>query len=55
MKTSNKIVQVILNNKIATAIYLGVKLVWNSIRSCFGNGYWDNDQVWNNDESWNNG
>lgn len=28
--------------------------LWTSIRSCFGNGYWDNDQPWDNDDAWSN-
>lgn len=28
------------------------RMVWNAIRSCFSNG-WDNNQGWNNDEGWN--
>ena len=28
--------------------------LWSSIRSCFGKGYWDNNQPWDNDDAWSN-
>lgn len=40
--------------KAITAIYKGLKLIWQSISSCFGGGYWDNDKPWNNDDGWRN-
>lgn len=36
-------------------VYRGAKLIWQSIRSCFGSGGWDNNQGWNNNDGWNNG
>lgn len=36
------------------AIYRGSKLVWQAIRSCFGNGYWVNAKPWLNTEGWKN-
>ena len=41
--------------KIITAAYRGLKLIWKSISSCFGGGYWNNDEPWDNNDSWNNG
>lgn len=29
-------------------------LVWQSVRSCFGAGYWSNDKPWINEEAWKN-
>lgn len=40
--------------KAITAIYKGLKLIWQSISSCFGGGYWDNNKPWNNDDGWRN-
>ena len=40
--------------KVITAIYAGVKLVWQAVRSCFGAGHWRNDKPWLNDEAWRN-
>lgn len=33
----------------------GQKLIWQSARSCFGTGAWDNDLPWDNNDGWNNG
>lgn len=30
-------------------------LVWQSVRSCFGAGYWRDDKPWLDTEAWNNG
>jgi hypothetical protein len=43
-----------LGTQVIKAIYIGAKLVWNTIRSCFGSGYWDNDRPWDNDDAWQN-
>ena len=42
--------QIRVGNKIITAVYIGTKLVWQSIRSCFGSGFWINSSPWKNDE-----
>lgn len=44
--------QIRVGNKIVTAVYIGAKLVWQSIRSCFGSGFWINSSPWKNDEGW---
>jgi hypothetical protein len=36
------------------AMYKGMYLVWEGIRSCFGSGFWVNDKPWVNDEAWRN-
>lgn len=53
-KNGNEIKQVFHNSKPISAIYKGVKLVWQSIRSCFGSGAWHNEKPWINDEGWRN-
>lgn len=35
-------------------IYRGKVLVYQSIRSCFGNGYWINDAPFLNEDIWKN-
>ena len=49
-----KLIKAVLNNKIVSAMYLGTKLLWNAIRSCFGSGKWINDKSWSNIEGWKN-
>ena len=46
--------QIRVGNKIVTAVYIEAKLVWQSIRSCFGSGLWINSSPWKNDEGWKN-
>jgi len=50
---NNKEVSAIrLGEKVVSAVYKGAVLVWQAIRSCFGMGYWDDDQPWKDDDAW---
>lgn len=40
-------------SRVVTAVYKGLKLVWQAARACFSNG-WDNNKGWENDEGWTN-
>ena len=40
--------------KPITSVYKGLTLVWSAIRSCFGKGYWINDQPWVDNDAWKN-
>lgn len=42
-------------NMVVQAVYKGLRLVWQAVRSCFGSGCWVNDKPWLNDEGWSNG
>ena len=42
------------NSRPVTAVYKGLELVWNAIKSCFGKGYWINDKPWVNNDAWKN-
>ncbi len=46
IQINGKDVSQIVGNKIITAVYIGTKLVWQSIRSCFGSGFWINSSPW---------
>lgn len=37
-----------------SALYIGAKLIWQAVRSCFGSGFWVNQKPWLNNESWKN-
>lgn len=39
-------------NRAISAIYKGVSLVWQGIRSCFGAGYWVAEKPWLDNEAW---
>lgn len=55
IKTNKKeIISLYKKGKPVQAIYKGLHLVWQAIRSCFGNGTWINDKPWLNDEGWKN-
>ena len=41
-----------IGQKAIQAVYKGAVLVWQAIRSCFGRGYWDDDEPWDDDDAW---
>lgn len=45
---------VYFGEKVITAVYKGSRLVWQAIRSCFGNGFWINDKPWIDTDAWKN-
>jgi hypothetical protein len=49
-----KLSKVVFNNKAVLSIYLGTKLLWEAINSCFGKGYWINNKTWSNTDKWRN-
>ena len=53
-KDGKEITLIYYGRKAITAIYKGLRMIWQSIISCFGGGYWDNDKPWNNDDGWKN-
>ena len=38
--------------KVITAVYHGVRLVWQAVRSCFGSGAWLGERPWLGDDPW---
>lgn len=49
-----EVISLYKKGKPIQAIYKGSILLWQAIRSCFGNGMWINDKPWLNDEGWKN-
>lgn len=43
-----------LGQKAITQVFKGTKLVWEAVRSCFGQGFWKNEAPWSNSEGWKN-
>ena len=39
---------------VVQAVYQGLHLVWQYIKSCFGRGYWINDKPWSDRDAWAN-
>lgn len=48
------ITALVVQGKEIAYFYIGDKLIWQSVRSCFGGGYWINESPWKNDEGWKN-
>ena len=53
-KENKSIIGVFKGEVPITAIYKGDRLVWQTIRSCFGSGMWLNDRPWSNIDGWKN-
>lgn len=53
-KGDKEIIAGYIGTKLLSYIYKGALLIWQSVRSCFGSGYWVNEKPWLNDESWKN-
>lgn len=43
-----------VGNRAISAIYKAGRIIWQAVRSCFGNGLWINNKPWINDEPWKN-
>lgn len=55
IKIGNKnITAVLTENKAISIIISGGIVLWEAIRSVFGNGYWVNEKPWSNTEGWKN-
>jgi len=37
-----------------TALYIGDRLFWQAVRSCFGTGTWISAKPWIGDDKWKN-
>ena len=53
-KNNKEITSIFKGNKVIIEIYKGASLVWQSIKSCFGKGFWINEKPWDNNEGWKN-
>ena len=51
-KDNKDITGVYWNNRMITAIYRGAELVWQAISSCFGAGFWREDEPWSGTDGW---
>ena len=40
--------------KTVSVVYRYGKIIWQAIASCFGRGFWINDNPWVNTDSWKN-
>lgn len=49
-----EITTLIIENKKIIYIFYGDKLLWQTVGSCFGAGYWINEKPFINEEGWKN-
>lgn len=54
VKDNKELQSLYYGRKEISAIYRGLRLVWQAKRSCFSNGFWSNGSPWKNDEAWKN-
>ena len=47
-----EIIAIHYGKNVLSAIYHYGKLVWQAVRSCFGNGKWFGEKPWVGDETW---
>lgn len=43
-----------IDGKMISTMWLNGKIIWQSVRSCFGSGAWLNEKPWLNEEAWKN-
>ena len=51
-KNNKDITGIYWNNHAITTVYKGVKLVWQAVSSCFGDGFWRKDKPWSGTDGW---
>ena len=54
LKYNKEITEIYIRKNTISEVYLGKFLIWQSIRSCFGSGYWINEKPWINTDIWKN-
>lgn len=54
IRNGKEIVEYYYGNIQIIEMYRGKHLIYEVIRSCFGNGYWINSKPWVNTDVWRN-
>lgn len=54
LKNGKEIIEINKGVNAFIEIYMGKRLMWELVRSCFGKGYWNNNLPWINDDIWRN-
>ena len=52
MKIGRNQFRMAIGRQLIKEVSLGLKSVWQAIRSCFGAGYWRGDKPWRGDDAW---
>ena len=53
-KDKKEIAAIFVNGRPIAEIYKNSVLLWQSVRSCFGKGFWLNVKPWDNKDAWKN-
>ncbi len=53
-KNGKELSGVFKGNVVVSAVYQGVVVIWQAIKSCFGKGFWINAAPWVNNDGWKN-
>lgn len=48
----HSIIAKVINGHAISAVYHGIRLVWQAVRSCFGSGIWIGNKPWIGSEKW---
>ncbi len=51
---SREINGIYIAKQAVSYVYTATQLVWQAIRSCFGNGRWTKDKGWKSTDGWKN-
>jgi hypothetical protein len=54
IRNGKEITELRRGNTTIVEVYRGKYLIYQVIRSCFGNGYWINSKPWLNGDAWKN-
>lgn len=52
LKGNKEITGRYFGNKIISSVYYGVKLIWETINSCFSSGAWIGEKPWIGASGW---
>lgn len=47
-----EITAIYIGKRALSAVYVGAKLVWSAVSSCFGSGFWRSDKPWSRTDGW---
>lgn len=53
-ENGKKVASMLINGKYVSMMWYNGKLIWQSIRSCFGSGIWRPQKPWLGKDKWKN-
>ena len=49
---THEVSRLTFGGKALNALYMGTRVIWQAIRSCFGSGRWVGSKPWAGNEKW---